>query len=100
MLVGLMRESEFARSVDERWNAHRTCADIGVGAASKYNGIGLDPSLDESLLDELPEGFFRRCGPGVEKVLVIETLAGIAVNCDPADFQGHFLHAVEVLKSR
>lgn len=56
--------------------------------------------MDESLLDELPERFLRRRGPGGEKVLTIEMFAGIAVNCDPADFQHHFLRPVEVLKSR
>ncbi len=86
MLVGLVCKVKVTRSIDKRWDAHGTRADVGVGAAPEHDGIDLDLSLDESLLDEFPEGLLRGRGPGVKEVLVGETLAGIAVNRDPPVF--------------
>jgi hypothetical protein len=42
-LVRLVYKIEVARPVDERWNAHGTCADVGVGAIPKMMGVTLIP---------------------------------------------------------
>jgi hypothetical protein len=55
-LIGFVGKVKIAQSVVERWNAHGTCANVGVGTPPEHDGGDLDPYLNESLLDVLQMG--------------------------------------------